>query len=234
MSGKKESFWIPYADLMTFLMLIFLFISIAFMKSVNDKRKQSEKEVAEFNASYMKLLKDLQTLFNKEFRSDSSIIKLDSANLSIKFINEDILFDYNKSDLKPQFKFILDKFIPKFFDIILKSEFKDKIAEVRIEGHTDDKGDYLYNLKLSQERAREVLAYIRNSKTYTDKSDSLKRRLDYWLTANGYSYGRTLDDDGNLTYYSNLPINDTKSRRVEIRIVTSTETLFRTLKERIK
>lgn len=234
MSGRKESFWIPYADLMTFLMLVFLFMSVAFMKSVNDKRKESESEVKEFNESYIKLLKELQSLFDKEFRADSSIFRLDSANLSVKFVKEELLFDYNKSELKPQFKEVLDKFIPKFFDIILKDSYKDKIAEIKIEGHTDNKGDYLYNLKLSQDRAREVLGYIRNSEYYQKLDDDKKKRLDFWLTANGFSWGRTLDDEGNLTYITHKSVNDVKSRRVEFRIITSTDTLFKKLKNRIK
>lgn len=232
-SDRKSGFWISYADLMTFLMLIFLFISVSFIKSVRDKQKEDEKIVTEFQKSQIKLLKELQALFNDEFKSDSSLFRLDSANLSIRFINEEILFDYNKSELKDKFKKILNEFIPKFFSIILKKEYEDKIAEIRIEGHTDDEGDYLYNLKLSQERARSVLAYIREN--FYHQYDSVdKIKLDYWLTANGYSYGRTLDKNYHLTYYTKLPSDDAKSRRVEFRIVTSTDSLYRELAQRIK
>lgn len=41
------------------------------------------------------------------------------------------------------------------------------------------------------------------------------------LTANGLSYGKSLDDNGQYTKLSHKPINRDLSRRVEIRIVTS-------------
>lgn len=232
-TDRKSGFWISYADMMTFLMLIFLFISISFIKSVRDKQKKDEKIVKEFQETQVQLLKELQSLFKKEFASDSSIFRLDSANLSIRFVNEDVLFDYNQSELKPRFKEILNDFIPKFFNIILKQEYHDKIAEIRIEGHTDSKGDYLYNLKLSQERARSVLTYVRNN-FYEKYNDNQKKILDFWITANGYSYGRTLDKNNHLTYLSKLTPDDEKSRRVEFRIVTSTDSLYKELLRRIK
>ena len=49
--------------------------------------------------------------------------------------------------------------------------------------------------------------------------------LQYWITANGLSYGRTLDDNKKLTAETNLPINMEFSRRVEFRIVTTSDKL---------
>ncbi|MCX7833755.1 MAG: OmpA family protein [Ignavibacteria bacterium] len=233
MSSRKESFWIPYADLMTFLMLIFLFISVAFMKAVKDKSKETDLIVQSYKSSYVNLLRELQTLFIKEFRADSSLFRLDSANLSIKFVKDEILFDYDKSELKQEFKDVLDYFVPKFFNIVLKDEYRNKIAEIRIEGHTDDKGDYLYNLKLSQERARSLLAYIRGHAFYKQLDYAKRKYLDFLLTANGFSYGRTLDELGNLTFYSNKTIDADKSRRVEIRIVAATDSLFKALSRKL-
>ena len=41
MANKKDNFWIPYADLMTVLMVVFLFISIAYMGLLQiDKNKK--------------------------------------------------------------------------------------------------------------------------------------------------------------------------------------------------
>jgi chemotaxis protein MotB len=42
----------------------------------------------------------------------------------------------------------------------LYGKYNDSIAEVVVEGHTDDKGDYMYNLDLSQRRAFSVVKYI--------------------------------------------------------------------------
>ena len=56
--------------------------------------------------------------------------------------------------------------------------------------------------------------------------------IEYLLTANGLAYGRTVDDNGNLTINSNQPINNQKSRRVEFRIITTSDKLIdKVLKE---
>ena len=44
MSGaKKESHWIPLADLMTVLMIIFLFMAISYMAIVEKRQKEQNK-----------------------------------------------------------------------------------------------------------------------------------------------------------------------------------------------
>ena len=45
----------------------------------------------------------------------------------------------------------------------------------------------------------------------------------FWLTANGLSYGRTLDKDRQFTLVSQQQIDREASRRVEFRIVTTSE-----------
>ena len=57
-------------------------------------------------------------------------------------------------------------------------------------------------------------------KTYSDKE---KKYLEYWFTANGLSYGKSVDSNGVYTFRSNNSIDKERSRRVEFRIVTSGE-----------
>ena len=54
-------------------------------------------------------------------------------------------------------------------------------------------------------------------------SEEEKKLLEYWFTANGLSYGKSVDNDGNYTIKSNKAIDKDRSRRVEFRIVTSGE-----------
>ncbi|MEQ8534787.1 MAG: hypothetical protein RIB86_23245, partial [Imperialibacter sp.] len=57
---------------------------------------------------------------------------------------------------------------------------------------------------------------------------SVKTRLEFLLTANGMSYSRALNSEGQVVYTSeNKVIDNDKSRRVEFRIVTSSEKLVR-------
>ena len=56
---------------------------------------------------------------------------------------------------------------------------------------------------------------------FTKYSDKQKQLLEYWFTANGLSYGKALDADGDFIIRANKPIDRAFSRRVEFRIVTS-------------
>ena len=95
-----------------------------------------------------------------------------------------------------------------------------------------DPDPYRANLILSQERARNVLFYILDiidAKNYPDADKELLRHL---LTANGYSFNRALDSNGNEIYGTNNTIDYNKSRRVEIRIITDEKAILEKLIKR--
>ena len=74
---------------------------------------------------------------------------------------------------------------------------------------------------LSQQRALSVIRYFRNMPAYQNYSPEQQQQLEFWLTANGLSYGKALDSDGLYTLKSGKPIDKSLSRRVEFRIVTT-------------
>jgi outer membrane protein OmpA-like peptidoglycan-associated protein len=226
--SKKDSFWIPYADLMTVLMVIFLFISLAYMGLVQFQKKEQDKIFEEYKLTKENLLKELQQTFEQDKKRWN--LELDD-DLSIKFTNPQVLFDEGKSDVTPTFQNILKEFLPKYLSVVMQDKYKDKIAEIRIEGHTNTKpinktkDPYIDNMELSQNRARNVLGFLRQQNCFLQLETTKKDRLQYWLTANGLSYGRTIDTNSNLTFNSNTAIDQNKSRRVEFRIVTTSEVL---------
>lgn len=230
MSGtKRESHWIPLADLMTVLMVIFLFMSISYMALVEKKQNEQNQIFKDYEESKVTLYNELNEAFKNDFTKWN--LKLDN-DLSIKFTNPQVLFQTGKSDITPYFQSILTDFIPKYLSVVLQKKYKDKIAEIRIEGHTDTKpirlsGDpYIDNMKLSQDRGRNVLAFLRSQNCFINLQAIEKERLQYWLTANGLSYGRTVDKDYKISYDSKQPIDNDKSRRVEFRIVTTSEAII--------
>lgn len=230
MSGtKKESHWIPLADLMTVLMVIFLFMSISYMALVEKKQREQNQIFKDYEESKVALYNELNEIFKNDFAKWD--LKLDN-DLSIKFTNPQVLFPTGKSEITPYFQTILTDFIPKYLSIVLQEKYKEKIAEIRIEGHTDTKpigltnDPYIDNMELSQDRARNVLAFLRSQDYFKNLNQTKKERLQYWLTANGLSYGRTVDKDYKLTFESNQFIDDDKSRRVEFRIVTTSEAII--------
>ncbi|MCK6519801.1 OmpA family protein [Myxococcota bacterium] len=68
-------------------------------------------------------------------------------------IREQIFFEYDKAIIKPESYGLLDEVAA----IIISHP---EILRIRIEGHTDDKGSDVYNLKLSQARADSVRDYL--------------------------------------------------------------------------
>lgn len=234
--SKKESFWIPYADLMTVLMVIFLFISLSYMGLVQFQKRQQDKIFEEYKETKENLYEELKDAFKDDFKRWD--LELDK-DLSIKFTNPNVLFQSGKADITPVFQDIIKDFFPKYLAVIMQEKYKDKIAEIRIEGHTDDvpvhktNDPYIDNVQLSQDRSRNVLAFLRGLPSYQSLPAEKEQLLQFWLTANGLSYGRTLDSSKELTFLSKNKIDKVKSRRVEFRIVTTSEILVQKVIEQL-
>ena len=227
--GNTDNSWISFSDIMTGLMVIFLFISVSYIVEVQKKQKERDIIFEEFKATKEQLYAELENEFKDDFKDWQ--VELDK-DLSIKFTNPEVLFLSGRAEIRPNFESILNEFMPRYFNILLKPEYQNKISEIRIEGHTDavpapqfDSDPYIGNIKLSQMRSAEVLKYFRRMDYFRNLSDSEEQKLQFWLTANGLSYGRTLDDNKQLTVISGSPTNNNYSRRVEFRIVTTSETL---------
>lgn len=219
----KNNVWMAVSDLMTGLMVIFLFVAIAYMIKVQNNITTL--------INYVETKNHLYKEFVHEFEGDTAKWQMAiGKDLSMKFNNPKVLFDTGSYQLTPSFCEILDEFIPRYLDILLNDTLSNRIQEIRIEGHTDDvpapqfgTDPFMSNIKLSQLRSYSVLEYIKNMASYQSYSDEQKIKLEFWFTANGLSYGKSVDSNGHYTAKSGLPIDRDKSRRVEFRIVTSGE-----------
>lgn len=217
----KPNVWLSVSDLMTGLMVIFLFVAIAYISRVQKNQSVLTDYVETKNEMHDKLV--------QEFAADT--VKWQMAigkDLTMKFKNPTVLFATGSFELTPDFKNILDEFLPRYFNILLNDSLSNKIQEIRIEGHTDDvpmprynSDPYIANAMLSQQRALSVLRYIREMPAYNNYTPEQQHQLEFWLTANGLSYGRALDSNGEFTQRTGKPIDRNLSRRVEFRIVTT-------------
>lgn len=101
----------------------------------------------------------------------------------------------------------LERLIPAYLQVLLRPEYKDYVAEIIIEGHTDSKGSYVFNLELSQQRALNVAKFCLQMPQLTSTQRSTLENI---LTAKGRSYAdRIYNADGTE--------NMDASRRVEIK-----------------
>lgn len=221
--------WMSFSDIMTGLMVIFMFIAISYIVEVQKKQSERDLVFEEFKATKEQLYAELKNEFKDDFSKWE--VELDK-DLSIKFANPEVLFQSGRSDIRVNFEDILSEFLPRYFNILLQEKYADKISEIRIEGHTDivpapqyDKDPYIGNIKLSQLRSAEVLKFFRDTDYYKNLSSKQEQHLQFWLTANGLSYGRTLDSNKELTSVSGKEANNEFSRRVEFRIMTTSDKL---------
>ncbi len=211
---------------MTALMMVFLLIAIIYVSEVQEKREEENKLITEYNQSKKDIHDELNSAFKDKFQEWDMVLDDD---LSIKFNNPDVLFERFDANLTDKYKRVLDEFIPTYLSIINKTEYREDIKEVRIEGHTADYDNrYMDSIRLSQDRSNSVLSYIFDSEYFKNLGYNDKIQLQFWLTSNGLGYGRAIDDDGTFVIDSRNGIS-AKSRRVEFKIVTSSESLVETL-----
>ena len=78
----------------------------------------------------------------------------------------------------------------------------------------------------------DCITYLKEDKCQLYADDELM--LKYWLTANGLSYGRMLDNNKDLALFSEKEINKTNSRRVEFKILTRSEELIEQVIKQLK
>ena len=129
----------------------------------------------------------------------------------IMISSNQLTFQTNSAELTPESKAFLDRFVPVYLEVLMRPEYADYLGTIIIEGHTDMSGSYERNMELSQERALEVLLYIRNNVYYGDSRT--QARLDTLLVAMGKGYS----DPVYYTYNGQQYIDQDASRRVEFK-----------------
>lgn len=214
-SDKRN--WISISDMMSGLMMVFLFIAISYMITVTDE-KEKIKEIA---VTYNKLQNDLYDDLYREFSDDLDEwgAEIDRQTLSVRFESPEVLFGQGSASLRRDFQNILEDFFPRYIRLLTNDKYKDDIEEIRIEGHTSSEWTtnvspdlaYFFNMELSQDRTRSVLIYTLMLPEIQDNRDWVKKHL----TANGLSSSQ-------LVLNNDIEDKD-RSRRVEFRVKTNAE-----------
>lgn len=217
MQREGGEYWLTISDLMSGLMIVFLFISVAFMRY---KEAENDK-IKAIAIAYEKNQIEIYQALNKEFQHDLKLwnASIDDKTLSFQFNSPEVLFETGKSSINSNFKQILSDFIPRFLSVLEK--YKSNIQEVRIEGHTSSEWTqqtnenvaYFNNMQLSQERTLEVLKY-----SYFIQKISANQRQ--WMKSSFVAVGfssskiiKTKDDKEDKM----------RSRRVAFRVLTNAD-----------
>jgi outer membrane protein OmpA-like peptidoglycan-associated protein len=214
----KNNFWINISDLMSILMIIFLFISISFMYDLQQQQSTLKKITTKYQKYQKKLNMDLHKEFNTNLPIWGAQILKDNT---IRFNAPNILFKSQSDEVSTTFQQILDDFFPRYIRILTLDKYKNEIEEIRIEGHTSSLWQnakssderYLKNMDLSQQRATNVLKYC-----YLNKNISkYKKWLENKFLSIGMSYSKIIKKkDGSQDYKL--------SRRVDFRVIVKSYT----------
>lgn len=204
-----DSQWLPISDLMSGLMVLFLFIAISLMLEV---RQVAETHQENQDKIYKALV--------KEFEQDLPKwgAEIDKKTLTLSFKSPELLFETGQSTLKPNYQVILSDFFPRYMKVI--DAHKDNIQEIRIEGHTssewttgmDNNTAYFENMRLSQDRTRAVLQYVYHIPSVQNYQAWIKENL----AAVGLSSAKIVKDNNNQE-------NKEASKRVTFRIISNSD-----------
>jgi len=218
---KSNNEWMSISDMMSGLMLIFMFIAISFMIQVQSDKDKMKEIAITYKKDKQELNRDLHSEFDKDLQKWEATITKDN---SIVFNSPSVLFGVGRSRIKREFKRILNDFFPRYINILYSKKYRNEIAEIRIEGHTSKSWKnsisqdeiYLKNMQLSQDRANHVLSYCYRIDNPTINLS--KQWLEQHFRANGMAFAKLKYIDQNRTIPDNI-----KSRRVEFRVEMKTE-----------
>lgn len=153
---------IGVTDLMTSLAVIFILLFSAYVTKVSETDVQA-KVKAPVQAPEPKVAtsttEDMKGILREHFQRFDLSLDADPADPNVvRIVVPDALlnFEFGKGALSS----VADRFLVDAmptYAALLCGAMRDRIDSLVIEGHTDDRGSDIYNLKLSQERSLNVM-----------------------------------------------------------------------------
>ncbi|MBR3498478.1 MAG: OmpA family protein [Selenomonadaceae bacterium] len=171
---NDDGIWQSISDMMTGLMMIFLFVCMGFlfqMKETVNRYEQIKNQIHQ----------DLIDEFKPEDMARLGA-KIEEDDLRIIFVSPSVFFAAGDSTVNPNFQAVLAEFFPRYMKVLEK--YSAEIVEVRIEGNASPEwsGDvnsneaYFYNMKLSQDRAFNVLQRLHAQRLADARKAAVARR----------------------------------------------------------
>ena len=191
----------------------FLQLQLAKQQEALDTQENRLVSMQDLLSTQQRQLDDLLGLRTEIVQELSS--SLAAANLAAKvdpgtgdiMLDSQLMFETGLNTISFSGQAQLAQLIPVYLDVLMRPEYVEYVAEIIIEGHTDSKGSYIYNLELSQDRALSVASYCLQLPGLTSTQRELLQNI---LTSKGRSYS-------DLIYNSDGTENMDASRRVELK-----------------
>lgn len=224
MLHENEDYWIPLADVMTGMMLIFMLTLAIFMLKTNSSPVKMVRKINTVNNSelsldqYRAMRGNLGLVIESDFSQFAmkySGVHLDAENLSISFSDANLLFPTGQSQPSLKFKQILDEFFPALLLIAQDPKYSQSIKGISIEGFSSSKWAgktteeaFLKNMKLSEDRSFNVFNYLFTNSKFINQHNYLMNNVS--VVGNSSTHLIKLKDGAE---------NTDSSQRVEFRIV---------------
>ena len=234
--NDETSIWISNTDLMSGLLVLFLFIAILMNQGLSEAQDEIKKITGASNEERRELQESIKQNFSAE---EIKRYNLDQENNvgAASFDKGDGRFLVGSSELTPEFRATLQVFLPKYIKSIsdIYEKDPDKIKEIRIEGHTstewfaNNNGQlvtandaYIKNMELSQNRTRAIIQFALSLPELVPYHSLIKEKL----TANGLSSSQIIKkEDGSEDFDA--------SRRIEFKVVVNDEATVKAIEENI-
>ena len=191
------------------------------IENARNELASTQQELEDIVGIRTDIIGALQSAFN------NSAMSVDAQTGSITF-SSDVLFRYNSAALSADSRNTLKEISPMYLDVLMQDRFREYVAEIIIEGHTDTDGTYESNMELSYSRAYSVAKFCMDSRNglAEDKIEQLKSIL----TVNGRSFSQPVyvrDAQGNPTDQVDMEA----SRRVEIKFRLKEDEMIEKIEE---
>jgi outer membrane protein OmpA-like peptidoglycan-associated protein len=142
-------------DLMTSLAVIFILLFTAYVT----KQYETESHAHETVSPLQETTTDIRGRLQDHFQRYHLSLDPDPGDplvLRIVVPDELLNFEFGKGTLSPAATQFLTESMPAYASLLC-GPLREKIDSLVIEGHTDDRGSDIHNLKLSQERSFNVM-----------------------------------------------------------------------------
>lgn len=214
-SSAEDGEWLSLSDLMAGLMMVFLCISIVMMRSMMEEREKIRALAQSYRANQLAIYQSLASEFAQDLQRWGAT--LDKDRLTIAFNDSDAMFQTGAAEMNFHAQEIMENFFPRYIAVL--QPYLGSILAIHIEGHTSSEWaggsstqeNYFNNLRLSQNRSREVLRFVQGQVPAAEVPGMLAL-----VAAVGYSSARPiLRADGSE--------DPEKSKRVAFRVITNSE-----------
>ena len=210
---REPNFWISYSDLMAAMLMVFALLLIVAMVHFAELNRRKQQRLNQ-QEDRLKSFRELQQLLITDLQDalDDESVTIDPETGALR-IGSAVLFGEDEAELRPEGKERLDRIFDDYIRIVLDQRFREAVKQIEIEGHTNSRGDYLYNLELSQRRAYNVMREL------LDRAGQDRTVLERLVVAGGRSFAVPVLDGRGVEDMA-------RSRRIEIKFRLKEAELF--------